>query len=142
MPPKKAAAPKKAAGPPVRPVQPGTVPASTSRSRQEILFPLVGKKRVAFIKAARELDDALKGTYGSDMTISKFERILNEVRGRSDLKDKLFLEDSMMLLHHAYAKAKAESMDELVAFRQSFSPSPVISLPEITSVDDLFSQSK
>lgn len=142
MPPKKAAAPKKAAGPPPRIPSTGTTPVQTNRPRQEFLFPLVGKKRVAFIKAAKELDDALKGTYGSEMTISKFERILNEVRGRSDLKDKLFLEDSMMLLHHAFAKAKAESMDELVAFRQAFSPSPVISLPEITSVDDLFSQSK
>lgn len=142
MPPKKTAAPKKAAVPPTRQGPPGGTPVNPNRSRQEILFPLVGRKRVAFIKAANELDSALKGTYGSEMTISKFERILIEVRGRSDLKDKLFLEDSMMKLHHAYAKAKAESMDELVAFRQSFSPSPVVTLPEITSVDDLFSQSK
>lgn len=143
MPPKKAApAPKRAAVPPAGTLrQQGQTPPQP-RPRQEILFPLVGKKRVAFIKVAQELDDFLKKTYGSEMTISKFEKILIEIRGRSELRDKLFLEDSALKLHSRYISAKAESMDELASFRQSFSPTPVTIVPDVTSVDDLFSQSK
>lgn len=72
------------------------------------------------------------------MTISKFEKILVEIRGRADLRDKLYLEDEAIKLHQAYNAAKAASLDELVTFRQTYSTTPVTVAPDVTSVDDLF----
>lgn len=108
---------------------------------QESLIPEIGIKRVAFIRAARALDNALKEAYGDSMTITKFEKILNEVRGRQDLKDRVYLTDELLRLHHAYNHANGERQEELVAFRQTLQLTPVASTVSVQRVDDLFASS-
>lgn len=71
------------------------------------------------------------------MTISKFERILVEVRGRSDLKGKIEIPQSAFEALGKYETAKKESLDELSAFRQAYSITAAVTVPEVTSLDDL-----
>lgn len=107
--------------------------------QEESLFPLIGKKRVAFLQSAEKLDKLLKGTYGSEMTITKFEKILVEIKGRPELKDKLHLEDETLVAHCQYVDSKREANEELALFRQAFRAPPVPSVPEVSKVEDLFS---
>lgn len=134
MAPKKQPPPKKPSPPP--PVRRDLAPAA--KSKQEMLYPLIGKARVAFIKAARKLDELLKEEYGQEMTISRFEKILVEIRGHPELKDKLALDDNTLQHFATYVEAKQRSVDELAMFRQSYHTTPVQCVQGITKIDDLF----
>lgn len=137
MPPKKAVpTPRKAPGGPVPKAQASS---AAPRPRQEPLYPLVGKKKVEFNLLASSLDHELKRLYGQEMTISKFEKILIEVRGRADLKDKLYLTDEILKSHKDFVAARTAYQLEAADFRATYATTPVTVVPDVSSVDDLFS---
>lgn len=136
----KRAAPKKAPPPPAQtPRRTNNPPRVQS---QELLFPEIGLEKYHFIQAARAFDNALKAEYGDQMTITRFEKILLEIQGRSELRPRLRLTDEMMALRHAYVEANRRRMEEALAFRQSLSLTPVVANLDATRVDDLFPKSK
>ncbi|MBE7956487.1 hypothetical protein ILP86_19460 [Microbacterium sp. R1] len=142
---KKAPAPKKVPAPPKPkgsndPRLKGYNPKSTKPSGHGgPSFSAVGKQRVAFIQAARCFDEYLKRVYGSNMTISQFERILLEVRGRPELRPMLFIEPEAIKLHVEYCAAKKRSEEEEATFKQTFATPSVAIAADITSIEDLFS---
>lgn len=147
MPQRKAPMPKKAVNPPrpkgniPRPV--GNAPRGPTNSGPGgPIFSAVGKQRVAFVKAARDFDEYLKRVYGSNMTITQFERILIEVKGRADLRPMLYIEPEAIKLHVEYCTAKKRSEEEEATFRQTYATPSVAIAADIASVDDLFSTTK
>jgi hypothetical protein len=113
----------------------GVKPVQTKKSEPQ--FHLCGKKRVAFIEAARSLAEDLRLTYGGEMSINKFGRILVELKGQNSLRDMVYLEQSMLDKFHSYEKSKSEMIEEQNLFRSSFStPSFGMNIPE--KVDSIF----
>jgi hypothetical protein len=92
---------------------------------------------VHFIKLAREFSEDLHLLYGDEMSITKFGRILLELKGQKTLKDLVHLDDIVLQKHLAYNKAKKEMIEEQNLFRSSFSAQPV-ELTELETVQDLF----
>jgi hypothetical protein len=89
--------------------------------KPEPLYPLIGTKRVAFIKQARVLSEVLRLTYGDEMTITKFGRILVELQGQKALQGMVYLEQETLEKFHAYQKCKLEMIEEQSSFKSSFS---------------------
>lgn len=116
-----------------------SVPKTAPPKRSEPLYPLLGVKRVAFKKAAQALSNYLSEHYGAEVTISCFSRALVEIRGRADLKGKIFLEDEGVALHKAYEAAKVEMIEEQQQFRQSYALVPVQTQALPDTADDIFS---
>jgi len=108
--------------------------------KPEPLFHLMGKKRVTFVGVARELSEVLLDTYGEEMSISKFERILLELKGQETLKDKIYILDSLLSLHTKYLVAKKDMIEEQNLFKSSFSTKPVETVAA-TNVAELFASS-
>jgi hypothetical protein len=115
------------------PVQPAKKPAVTPKAsgtktiqgKPVPLYHFIGKEKVAFIKLARQLSGVLDSTYGGEVTITKFGRILIELQGRKDLEDMVFLEQNTLDLFHAYEKQKQKMIEEQNLFKSSFSTPPV-----------------
>lgn len=120
---------------------------AVTRTQQRVLpisaplYPLLGVKRVAFKQAAALLSQDLISKYGEEVTITKFEHILLEIRGRSDLRDKIYLEEYTLNLHKNYILAKAEMIEEQNMFAQSFHVIPRTAQLAVDNLDDLFSPS-
>lgn len=121
------------------PTRQTSAPKTAPPKRTEPLYPLLGVKRVAFKKAAQALSNYLLETYGTEVTISYFTRALVEIRGRQDLKGKIFLEDTGVALHKAYEAAKVEMIEEQQMFRQSYALMPVQTQALPDTADDIFS---
>jgi hypothetical protein len=99
--------------------------------KPEPLFHLVGTKRVAFIRAARVLSEDLRLTYGDEMSITKFGRILLELRGQKNLQDMVYLEQKLLDSYHFYMKCKNDMIEEQNLFKSSFStPSIKTEIPD------------
>jgi hypothetical protein len=99
--------------------------------KPEPLFHLIGTKRVAFVKAARVLSEDLRLTYGDEMTITKFGRILLELRGQKNLQDMVYLEQKLLNMYHFYTKCKNDMIEEQNLFKSSFStPSIQTEIPD------------
>jgi hypothetical protein len=89
------------------------------------LYHLIGKEKVAFVELASQLSGILRLTYGDEVTITKFGRILLELRGRNDLKGMVYLEQKTLTLFHAYEKQKQKMIEEQNLFKTSISTPPV-----------------
>jgi hypothetical protein len=114
---------------------PGVKPAQAKKP--EPLFHLIGTKRVAFIKAARVLSEDLRLTYGDEITITKFGRILLELRGQKSLQDMVYLEQKLLDEYHDYIVCKNDMIEEQNLFKSSFStPSIRMAIPD--KVVDIF----
>jgi hypothetical protein len=101
------------------------------------LYHLIGKEKVAFVRQASELSGVLRLTYGDEITITKFGRILLELQGRNDLKELIYLEQSTLDLFHEYEKQKQKMIEEQNLFKSSFSTPPVQTVVAL-KVDDVF----
>jgi hypothetical protein len=111
---------------------PGVKPIQAKKP--EPLYPLLGKKRVNFIQVARALSEDLHLTYGDEMSITKFSRILVELQGQKALQDMVYLEQSLLDKFLAYQKAKQEMIEEQNLFRSSYStPSVGVVIPDKVS---------
>jgi len=105
--------------------------------KPEPLFHLIGRKRVAFIEAARALSEDLHLVYGDEMSITKFGRILVELRGQNDLQGMVYLEQKLLDMFLLYEKTKEEMIEEQNLFKTSYStPSIQMTFPE--KVEDIF----
>lgn len=93
------------------------------------LFHLIGKNRVAFIHAARRLSGVLERDYGPEVSISKFEKILGEVKGRSDLAEVIYLPQQTMDLYKVYLEAKSSMIEEQNLLRSSLA-TPVVNVEQ------------
>jgi hypothetical protein len=133
-----------------QPAVPGKSPATgktavakrTGDNKSPPAYLLMGRKRVEFIGSARALSLVLSETYGSEMSISKFERALVELRAKKALKDKVFLTDALLQLHSAYVCAKSAMVDEQNLLRSTFSTVHVESSVDVLSVEELFAPSE
>jgi hypothetical protein len=109
--------------------------------KPEPLYHLIGKKRVAFLEVARVLAGDLHLTYGDEMSINKFGRILMELKGQTGLKELVYLEQKTLELFHKYEQMKQEMIEEQNAFRTSFSTSSLMAdIPQ--KVIDIFDEEK
>lgn len=106
--------------------------------RPEPLYPLMGKQRVVFRDYARNLSEYLANIYGPEMSINRFDKTLAELRGRSDLRDKLFLEEKAITGLKEYHEKKRLMIEEQNMFRQSFSLNPTTTNVAVSSVDEVF----
>jgi hypothetical protein len=89
--------------------------------KPEPLYHLIGKERVKFIKLARQFSEDLRHLYGDEMSITKFGRILVELKGQKALDDLIHLDQSMLDQFHAYQLAKRAMIEEQNSFKSSFS---------------------
>jgi hypothetical protein len=105
--------------------------------KPEPLYHLIGKKRVEFIKLARQFAEDLHHLYGDEMTITKFGRILVELRGQIALSAVVHLDQSLLDQYHAYAIAKREMIEEQNSFKSSYS-TPLIEPDIPLSMEGLF----
>jgi hypothetical protein len=106
-------------------------------NKPEPLYPLIGTKRVAFLKVARALSEVLHLTYGDEMSITKFGRILVELRGQNSLRGLVFLEQKTLDMFLAYEKSKQEMIEEQNLFRSSYS-TPSVRVPIPDKISNIF----
>jgi hypothetical protein len=99
----------------------------------------MGKKRVQFLHDAAVLDKVLKDTYGSDFSISKFEKSLVELKGKSTLRDLIHLPNEILALHAVYISSKQQMVEESSVLKKSFLSAPIAS-SAITTTDELFAE--
>lgn len=111
--------------------------ASSQQSRAPS-WTIMGKSSVRFVAAARSLSEHLHRTYGEEISISKFEKALIELRSKPELKDKIHLTDETLRLHVEYISSKKAKIEEQNLFKTTFSGIPVES-HEIRTLDDIWS---
>jgi len=99
----------------------------------------LGIHRVTFVKNADTLSRKLLETYGPGITISQFEKALEELKGQSSLRDMILITDEILALHVAYALSKKAMIDEQNLFRSSFQTEPVRTPSVVQTVEELFS---
>lgn len=109
--------------------------------KSEPLFPLLGKERVKFVRIARDLSEVLVSTYGDQVSISKFEKILGEIRGREDLREKLDISQFILDKYQVYLAAKSAMIEEQNLLKNSFA-TPIVDLEQSLKVEDLFRGNK
>jgi len=97
----------------------------------------MGKKRVQFLADASNLDQVLKKTYGISFSISKLEKSLIELKGKSSLRDLIHLPDEILALHAVYLQSKVAMVEESSLLKKSFLAAPIPSRP-ISTADELF----
>jgi len=107
-------------------------------AKPEPLYPLIGINRVNFRKAASALSDYLTTTYGPEVSITKYEKILIEIKDRRDLQGRVHIQDHGLDLLRDYNIHKALMIEEQNAFRRSFALTPVQTITVATSVAELF----
>jgi len=71
------------------------------------------------------------------MSISKFEKALTELKGRSELRGRVYLESTLLSKHVDYVSAKKEMMDEQNLFRSTSITAP-LSVEVPLTTEDLF----
>jgi hypothetical protein len=114
--------------PPTKPIQ---------AKKPEPLYHLLGKERVKFIGLARKFAEVLRLTYGDEMSINKFSRILVELQGQKSLSELIHLDQAMLDMFCAYNDAKHKMIDEQNSFKSSYSTPPLkIVVP--SSKEELF----
>lgn len=99
----------------------------------------MGKKRVQFLSDAADLDQVLKKTYGLSFSISKLEKSLFELKGRSTLRDLIHLPDEILALHAVYLGSKQSMVEESSLLKKSFLAAPIRGSP-ITTANELFAE--
>lgn len=98
---------------------------------------LLGVKRVGFLAIAKALAGTLTEVYGKEMSISKFEKALSELKGHEELRDKVHIDDGILEMHAKYVLAKKEMVDEQNLFRSTSTTAP-LSVGSPLTVDALF----
>jgi hypothetical protein len=116
-----------------------TVKKSTNVVLRQPVYLDMGKKRVQFLHNAAELDQVLKKTYGTSFSISKLEKSLIELKGKSALRDLIHLPNEILALHSAYLKSKVEMAEESSLLKKSFLAAPIAS-SAIFTADELFAE--
>jgi len=99
----------------------------------------MGKKRVQFLSDAADLDQVLKKTYGSSFSISKLEKSLIELKGKSALRDLIHLPNEILALHAVYLASKQAMVEESSLLKKSFLTAPIAGRP-ISTADELFAE--
>jgi hypothetical protein len=107
--------------------------------KPEPLLHLMGVNRVKFLAFARQLSEVLHLTYGDEMSITKFGRILLELKGQKSLKDMVYLDQKTLDLYGSYLEAKNLMIEEQNRFRSSFS-TPTLETQVSLSKTDLFGE--
>jgi hypothetical protein len=102
---------------------------------------LMGRARVRFLSDASALSKVLHETYGPEFSISKFERALVELKGKSTLRDKIHLPDEFLALHSTYLCSKVAMLEETSSLKKTFLTAP-IETSVIKTADDLFADPK
>lgn len=112
---------------------------SSSGTMYQPVYLDMGKKRVQFLADAQKLDQVLKKTYGMSFSISKLERALSELKGKSPLRDLIHLPDEILALHSVYIASKTEMVEESSLLKKSFLAEPIQVRP-ITTAAELFAE--
>lgn len=98
---------------------------TTQVKKPEPLYHLLGKERVKFIASARALSEVLHRTYGDEMSITKFSRILVELQGQTALSHLIDLDEKILALFSAYVDSKHKMIEEQKLFKSSYSTPPL-----------------
>ena len=112
---------------------------SSSGVQHQPVYLDMGVKRVLFLRVAAELDQVLKKTYGNGFSISKLEKSLIELKGKSSLKDLIHLPNDILALHADYLDKKEAMVEESSLLKKSFLATPVPS-SSIKTADELFAE--
>jgi hypothetical protein len=119
--------------------KPGAKKSTGPQKKGDPAFWLITKKQVAFTRAARAYSEALTDEYGDQISISKFEAALAEIRGNSSLKDIVHLSEEIFALRGDYHKALEERREERDRLRKGVGTPKVPQ--QIDNVDDVFRDS-
>lgn len=107
---------------------------------------LISKKKVDFISKRNSLQKYLENTYGTEVTISKFEQILIDIHGKAQVIDYLYISDEVFSLLSEYRNSLNSLNEERESLKKTFvlngevKPSPPQSLAELLSSKTNYTQ--